>query len=313
MKPEILLVCQMNPHVMESLERDYSVHHYWQSDDQSGFLAQVGPGVRGIATSGHHGASAAMMEACPKLEIISSYGVGYDAVDVPQAQAREVIVTNTPDVLNDDVSNLAIALLLDVTRRVSGGDRYVREGRWLKEGDMPLARAIHGRTLGILGLGRIGKLIAQKAEVFGCEVAYHGRQQQDDQPYRYFASLVELAEASDFLVVICPGGAATEKLVDRAVLDALGPDGILINVARGSVVDEPALVAALEEGRLGGAGLDVFVAEPKVPEALLAMEQVVLQPHRGSATVETRHAMGQLMLDNLKAHFAGRPVLTPVT
>ena len=312
MKPEILLVCQMNPHVMATLERDYEVRHYWREADGEAFLREVGPGIRGIATSGHHGASAAMMAACPKLEIISSYGVGYDAVDVPEAKTRGVLVTNTPDVLNEDVSNLAIALLLDVTRRVSAGDRYVRGGKW-QEADMPLARSLHGKTLGILGLGRIGKLIAQKAEVFGCEVAYHGRGQQEDQPYRFFASLVELAAASDFLVVICPGGEETEKLVDRAVLDALGPEGILINVARGSVVDEPALVAALEEGRLGGAGLDVFVAEPQVPEALLTMEQVVLQPHRGSATVETRHAMGELMLDNLKAHFEGRAVLTPVT
>ncbi len=312
MKPEILLVCQMNPHVMATLERDYEVRHYWQADDPEAFLREVGPGIRGIATSGHHGAGAAMMAACPKLEIISSYGVGYDAVDVPEARTRGVLVTNTPDVLNEDVSNLAIALLLDVTRRVSAGDRYVRGGKW-HEADMPLARSLHGKTLGVLGLGRIGKLIARKAEVFGCEVAYHGRRQQEDQPYRFFASLVELAAASDFLVVICPGGQETEKLVGRAVLDALGPEGILVNVARGSVVDEPALVAALEEGRLGGAGLDVFVAEPQVPEALLAMEQVVLQPHRGSATVETRHAMGELMLDNLKAHFEGRAVLTPVT
>lgn len=312
MKPEVLLVCEMNPHVMAALERDYSVRHYWQSDDREAFLEQVGPGIRGIATSGHHGAGAAMIRACPKLEIIASYGVGYDAVDLPAAQARDIVVTNTPDVLNEDVSNLAIALLLDVTRRVSAGDRYVRQGHW-HEADMPLARSLHGKTLGILGLGRIGKLIARKAEAFGCDVAYYGRRMQDEQPYRCVASPVELAAVSDFLVAICPGGKATEKLVDRAVLDALGPEGILINVARGSVVDEPALVAALQEGRLGGAGLDVFVAEPEVPEALLAMEQVVLQPHRVSATVETRHAMGQLMLDNLQAHFEGRPVLTPVT
>ena len=312
MKPEILLVYPMIPHVIASLESDYSVHRLWQAEDQEAFLKEIGPGVRGIATSGHHGASAALMAACPKLEIISSYGVGYDAVDLPAAAARGVIVTNTPDVLNEDVSNLAIALLLDVTRRVTAGDRYVREGHWQKS-DMPLARNVYGKTLGILGLGRIGKLIARKSEALGCEVAYHGRQQQDDQPYRYYADLVELAAASDFLVVICPGGAATDKLVDRAVLDALGPEGVLINVARGSVVDEPELVAALQEGRLGAAGLDVFVDEPTVPAPLLEMDNVVLQPHRGSATEETRWAMGDLVLKNLSAHFAGRPVLTPVT
>lgn len=312
MKPEIILVCEMIPHVMESLERDYQVHHYWQAADKTGFLSEVGAEIRGIATNGHFGASRAMMAACPKLEIVSSYGVGYDAVDIPAAEERGVIVTNTPDVLNEDVSNLAIALLLDTTRQVTAGDRYVRRGDWLETGDMPLARSIHGKTLGILGLGRIGKLIAAKAEALGCKIAYFGRNEQSGLSYRYYADLVEMAGDSDFLVAICPGGPSTEGLVNRAVIEALGPEGTLINVSRGSVVDEPALVAALEDGRLGAAGLDVFVEEPKVPEALLAMDNVVLQPHRGSATEETRRAMGDLMLDNMKAHFAGQPVLTRV-
>lgn len=311
MKPEIILVCRMIPHVMESLESDYQVHHYWQSEDKEGFLAEVGPRVRGIATNGHYGAGRDLMAACPQLEIISSYGVGYDAVDIGSAEERGVIVTNTPDVLNEDVSNLAIALLLDVNRRVSAGDRFVRSGQWLK-GDMPLARSVHGKTLGILGLGRIGKLIAAKAEAIGCKVAYHGRSEQSGVGYRYYGDLVELARDSDFLLAICPGGPATENLVDRAVIEALGPEGILINVSRGSVVVEPELVAALQDGRLGGAALDVFADEPKVPEPLLAMDNVVLQPHRGSATEETRRAMGDLMLDNLKAHFGGQPVLTRV-
>jgi lactate dehydrogenase-like 2-hydroxyacid dehydrogenase len=186
----------------------------------------------------------------------------------------------------------------------------VREGKWLK-GAMHLTRSIRGRTLGILGLGRIGKDIARKAEAFGMEIAYHGRAKQDI-PYRYYADLVEMARDSDYLVAICPGGPATDKIVNRAVLDAIGPNGVFINVARGSVVDEPALVAALEEGRLGGAGLDVFAEEPKVPEALFKMEQVVLQPHAASATHETRRAMGDLVVDNLRTHFAGKPALTPV-
>jgi lactate dehydrogenase-like 2-hydroxyacid dehydrogenase len=176
---------------------------------------------------------------------------------------------------------------------------------------MPLTRSIRGCTLGILGLGRIGKDIARKAEAFGMEIAYHGRAKQDI-PYRYYADLVEMARDSDYLVAICPGGPATDKIVNRAVLDAIGPNGVFINVARGSVVDEPALVAALEEGRLGGAGLDVFAEEPKVPEALFKMEQVVLQPHAASATHETRRAMGDLVVDNLRTHFAGKPALTPV-
>ncbi len=311
MQPEILLVGPMMPHVMESLERDYVVHRLWEAEDRAAFLAEVGRRVRAIGTDGHRGASPELMDALPNLEIIGCYGVGVDAIDLDHAAARGVAVTNTPDVLNEDVANMAIALLLATTRRLCEGDRYVRSGQWL-EGAMPLTRAIHGRRLGILGLGRIGRLIALKAEVFGCEIAYHGRRRQEDQPYRYHAALAELARDSDFLVVICPGGAATHNIVDREVMDALGPEGILINVARGSVVDEPALVAALSDGRLGGAGLDVFADEPRVPEALLAMDNVVLSPHQGSGTVETRRAMGDLVLDNLRAHFAGEPLPTPV-
>lgn len=311
MQPEILLVGRMMPHVMEALDEAYVVHRLYEAEDRAAFLAEIGGRVRGIGTNGHLGADAALIDALPKLEIISCYGVGVDAIDLPHAAKREVIVTNTPDVLNDDVANMAIALLLATSRRICEADRYVRSGQWL-HGDMALTRSIRGRKLGILGLGRIGKDIARKAEVFGCEIAYYGRSEQAAQPYRYYSDLVEMARDCDFLVVICPGGAATHNLVDRAVMDALGPEGTLINVARGSVVDEPALVAALQEGRLSGAGLDVFADEPRVPEALLTMDNVVLQPHQGSGTIETRRAMGDLVVDNLRAHFAGKPVLTPV-
>lgn len=310
-KPELVMVGPMMPHVMEALDNDFTVHRLWQAADRGALLKQVGATVRAIATSGHLGASAEMMDALPKLEIIGCYGVGVDAIDLKHAAKRKIIVTNTPDVLNDDVANMAIALLLATSREVVNGDRYVREGKWLK-GAMHLTRAIRGRTLGILGLGRIGKDIARKAEVFGMKIAYHGRSRQQDVPYRYYADLVEMARDSDYLVAICPGGPATDKIVNRAVLDALGPEGVFINVARGSVVDEPALVAALQDGRLGGAGLDVFAEEPKVPEALFKLEQVVLQPHAASATHETRRAMGDLVVDNLRAHFAGKPVRTPV-
>lgn len=304
------MVGPMMPHVMEALDSDFTVHRLWQAKDKAALLKEVGGKVRAIATSGHLGASAEMMDALPKLEIIGCYGVGVDAIDLKHAAKRKVIVTNTPDVLNDDVANLAIALLLATSREIVNGDRYVRAGKWLK-GAMHLTRALRGRKLGILGLGRIGKDIARKAEVFGMEIAYHGRSKQD-VPYRFYGDLVEMARDSDFLVAICPGGPATDKIVNRNVLDALGPEGIFINVARGSVVDEPALVSALQDGRLGGAGLDVFAEEPKVPEALFGMEQVVLQPHAASATHETRRAMGDLVVDNLRAHFAGKPVLTPV-
>jgi lactate dehydrogenase-like 2-hydroxyacid dehydrogenase len=310
-KPELVMVGPMMPHVMEALDSDFIVHRLWEAADPDALLKQVGAGVRAIATSGHLGASAAMMDVLPKLEIIGCYGVGVDAIDLTHAAKRKVIVTNTPDVLNDDVANMAIALLLATSREICNGDRYVRAGKWL-ERPMHLTRSLRGKRLGILGLGRIGKDIASKAEVFGLELAYHGRRKQDDVSYRYYADLVEMARDSDYLIAICPGGAATDKIVNRAVLDALGPEGVFINVARGSVVDEPALVAALRDGRLGGAGLDVFAAEPKVPAALLTMDQVVLQPHAASATHETRRAMGDLVVDNLRAHFAGKPALTPV-
>jgi hydroxypyruvate reductase 2 len=256
--------------------------------------------------------SASLIDACPKLEIISSFGVGVDSIDVAHAKKRGVIVCNTPDVLNDDVANLAVALLIATTRKIVAYDRYVREGRWVMEGSPPLTRSIRGQRIGIVGLGRIGRVIAEKLQVFHCDVAYYARHKRDDAPYPYYADLAALARDSLALIVIVPGGAATEKLVDRKVIDALGAKGILINVSRGSVVDEPALVAALQDGRLGGAGLDVFVDEPNVPEALFTMENVVLQPHQGSATVETRRAMGDLVLANLEAHFSGKPLPSPL-
>jgi hydroxypyruvate reductase 2 len=256
--------------------------------------------------------TAAVIDACPKAEIVASIGVGTDSLDVAHARAKGLVVTNTPDVLNDDVANFAVALLLATTRSIPAYDRYVRAGRWTREGDPPLTRGIAGKQIGIVGLGRIGRVIAEKLGVFGCTIAYHARRPRQDAPYRHYPDLKALARDSAALIVITPGGAETTGLISREVMDALGPDGILINVARGSVVDEAALVAALREGTLGGAGLDVFVDEPNVPEELLAMDNVVLQPHQGSATVETRRAMGDLMLANLAAHFAGRPAVTPL-
>ncbi len=309
MKPEVLVVGPLMPHVMTALEADYRIHKLYEAEDRAAYLAKIGPGVRGIATA--TGANAELMDALPQLEIISSFGVGVDSVDLVHAAARNIIVANTPDVLNDDVANLAVLLLLACSRRLVAYDSYVRKGAWL-ETSPPLARSVRGRKVGILGLGRIGKDIATKLAVFGCEVVYHGRRAQPEVDYPFFADLEEMARQSDYVIVICPGGAATHNIVNRGVLDALGPEGTLINVARGSVVDEPELVAALVEGRLGGAGLDVFADEPRVPEALFALDQVVLQPHQGSATTETRRAMGDLQVDNLAAYFSGKGVLTPV-
>ncbi len=311
MKPDLVMVGPMMPHVMEALDQAFAMHRYWEANDKAALLAEVGPRVRAIATDGGLGASAEMMAAMPGLEIVSCYGVGYDAIDIGYAREHDVIVTNTPGVLNDCVADLALALMLAVFRRIPQADRYVRGGKWL-QANHPLCRKFSGTKLGIIGLGRIGKTIARRAEAFDVEISYHGRHEQPDQPYRYYADLVEMARDVDTLCVITPGGAATRHMVNRAVMEALGPDGVLINVARGSVVDEAALVACLESGALGGAGLDVFEAEPQVPEALFAMDNVVLQPHMGSATHETRRAMGDLVVDNLAAHFAGKPALTPV-
>ncbi len=312
MKPDVLIVGKMMPHVMEALEAAYTTHKLYEADDRTKFLNEVGESIRGIATSGHLGADPAMMDACANLEIISCYGVGVDAINLPHAASKGIIVTNTPDVLNDDVANTALMLLLASTRNLVAYDKFVRAGRWPKEGDPPLTQAIADEQIGIVGIGRIGQAIAQKLGVFHCNVAYHARSERTNLPYRYYGNIVDMARDSLALIVITPGGAATHHLINREVMDALGPKGHLINVSRGSVVDEDALVAALIEGRLGYAGLDVFANEPQVPDALLAMDNVVLQPHQGSGTVRTRRAMGDLVIDNLAAHFAGKPALTPL-
>lgn len=267
--------------------------------------------ARALITSGGKGASAALIGALPKLEIIAVNGVGYDAVDMDAARSRGIRVTNTPDVLTDDVADMAIGLIIAVYRGLYRSEAYLRAGDWAADRPLPFGRTASGRRLGIVGLGRIGKAIARRAEPMMASIAYTGRTRQAT-PYAYYPDAEALAAAVDILVVIVPGNGGTERLIDRRVLDALGPEGVLINVARGSVVDEPALIDALRSGRLGGAGLDVFADEPNVPAAFLGLDNVVLQPHRGSATIETRTAMGQLVVDNLAAHFAGRPLPTPV-
>jgi lactate dehydrogenase-like 2-hydroxyacid dehydrogenase len=312
MKPEILLIEPMMPPIEEALDAAYTVHRLFRAADRASFLDGVGSNVRAIVTGGASGASQALVAALPALEIIAINGIGTDAVDLDQARARGLRVTTTPDVLTDDVADLALGLLLAAARQMSLGDRFVRAGRWARREGLPLGRKVSGKRLGILGMGRVGRAIARRAEAFGLEIAYNDLRAFEDLPYRHEPDLAALARASDFLIVAAAGGPRSRGIVDAAVLDALGPEGILVNVARGSVVDEPALVAALVEGRLGGAGLDVFVAEPDVPEALWALDRVVLQPHQASATVETRIAMGELVLANLAAHFAGQEPVTPV-
>jgi hydroxypyruvate reductase len=311
-KPDVLVVWPNRPRAMERLEAAYALHHLYKAPDRESLLAEVGPRVRAVVTTGERGASAALIDRLPALEIVACFGVGIDAIDREACRRRGVPITNTPDVLTEDVADMGLALMLCALRRIVQGDRWVREGRWAREGSMPLGAAARGRRLGIVGLGRIGKALARRAEVVGMSVAYHGRRRQEGVAYPFHADPVSLARASDVLALCTPGGAETKGLVGREVLDALGPEGVLVNVARGSVVDEPALVDALVGRRIAAAGLDVFADEPNVPEALLGLDNVVLQPHAASATVETRDAMAALVVDNLEAHFAGRPLLTPV-
>jgi lactate dehydrogenase-like 2-hydroxyacid dehydrogenase len=312
MKPDLISVEPLRPQSMAELAETFTVHAL-PADRQSWADAArpLADRVRCVQTTGFSGCPTALMAALPKLEIVAVMGVGVDAVDLAQARARNIAVTNTPDVLNDDVADLAIALLLMTARRLALSDRYVRDGRWQRLGNQSLATKVSGKRLGIVGMGRIGKVVARRAAAFDMEISYHARNRAD-VPYRYCPDLVEMARLVDFMIVIVPGGPATRGLIDARVIAALGPDSILINVARGSVVDEPALVAALVEGRLGGAGLDVFADEPNVPEALLGLDQVVLAPHVGSGTEETRGAMADLVVTNLRAHLAGRPLVTRV-
>lgn len=271
-----------------------------------------GPGIRAALCAGR-GMDASAMDAAPDLRMISLVGVGYDRIDVDHARARGIAVTNTPDVLTDDVADLAIGLMLAVARRLPAYDQYVRQGRWAAEGLPPLARRASGRRVGVLGLGRIGQAIATRARPFASQIGYFSRHPKSEAvDYLYFDSPVALAAWADVLIVAVAGGPDTAALVDRQTIEALGPDGTLINISRGSVVDEPELVAALQNGRLGFAGLDVFGHEPHVPEALMSLDNVVLLPHQGSATRETRKAMADLALANLAAFFAGEPLLTPI-
>jgi lactate dehydrogenase-like 2-hydroxyacid dehydrogenase len=311
-KPEILELLDVHPGTTAKLDADYTLHKLWESGDQDALIDEVGVSVRGVVTNGIAGIKGELIKRLPALEIIAVLGVGVDSVDLETAKGQGVHVTNTPDVLTVGVAELAMAILLDVGRKITWNDRYLRAGRWPKEGDPPLSSSLAGRTLGVLGMGRIGQAIAERAKVFGMDIIYGGPNKKADLPFEYYSDPVALARAADVLMIACKGGAETAGLVSAEVIDAVGPEGWLINVSRGSVVDENALIDALQAGRLGAAGLDVFANEPQVPEALMAMENVVLQPHQGSACVETRDAMGDLVLANLSAHFAGKPLPTAV-
>ena len=311
MKPEILQICPMLPAMEAAFAEAYVVHRYWDAPDRAALLAEAGPRIRGVATDGHFGIAPDIMAALPRLEMVASYGVGYDNIDTAACKARGVRASNTPDVLNDAVAELALALMLGLCRRIPQTDAFVRAGKWPK-GSFGLTGELTGAHAGILGLGRIGKEIARRLQVMKMRVSYHGRHEQAYEPFTYYADLEAMARDVDWLVVIAPGSAATRGIVSRKVLAALGPEGAIVNVARGSLVDEAAMVELLGNGGLGGAALDVFADEPRVPEAMLAMPNVVLSPHQGSATRKTREAMGDLVVRNLAAHFAGDPLLTPI-
>lgn len=311
-RPDIVLPARMSPSVMEQLDARYTVHRLWEQTDRTAFLETVGPRIRGMATNTLSGrVDGALFDQLPALEIVANFGVGYDNVDVAAAGRRGVVVTNTPGVLDEEVADLTIGLLLATLRRIPQADRFVRDGQW-PSGPFPLSPTLRGRRIGIVGLGNIGKAVARRLSGFDVAIRYHGRAPQPDVPYDYHRTIAELAGATDVLIVIVPGGARTKHLIDSDVLGALGPNGVLINVSRGSVVDESALVEALGSGAILAAGLDVYEHEPHVPDALRAMPNVVLLPHIGSGSEDTRAAMGQLLVDNLAAWFTTGRALTPL-
>lgn len=292
----------------KALTERYTVHKLHEIADKDAWLNENGARIRAHAGSG---VQASLMEKLPNLEIIASFGVGYDNIDTAAAKARNIRVTNTPDVLNDAVAEITIGLMISLARRIPQGDQFVRQGKW-PGNNFGLFSELTGKTVGILGLGRIGKEIATRAQAMKMRVVYYGRKQQPSVPYIYYNNLEDMARDSDWLVIIAPGGKGTEGIVSRKVLEALGPKGMLVNVARGTLIDEPAMVELLQNGGLGGAALDVFEKEPQVPEALLELDNVVLSPHQGSATNQTRDAMGALLVANLERHFAGEPLISAV-
>ena len=310
MKPEILIPTKIFERTQAVLEKEFSCHRLYEATDRAAFLKPLAQRLRGIASFGSD-VGAGLMDALPKLEIISNFGVGVDSIDLEAARKRKIIVTNTPDVLNDCVADTTLALTLNVMRRFPQAEAYLRSGFWGTRGAYPLSTSLGGKTMGILGLGRIGEAIAQRAQAFGMKISYHNRNKKD-VVYAYARDPVALARDSDVLVVVTPGGAGTRHIVDARVLDALGPEGYLVNISRGSTVDEAALIRYLQEGRIAGAGLDVFDNEPKIDARFFAMDNVVVLPHVGSATIETRTAMGNLQIENLRLHFAGKPVRTRV-
>lgn len=310
-KRELLITSPMMPMIEEQLDRHFTVERLYKAADKEKLLAEFGPKVQALGATPGLKIDAALMQKLPALKIIGSFGVGYDAVDAKWAGEHGITVTNTPDVLNEEVADTALGLLLATIRQLPQADRYVRAGKWL-ERPFPLTVTLQDRTVGVVGMGRIGKAIAKRLEAFNTPVVYHSRNKAEGVSYKHYPDLKAMARDADVLIIITPGGAATRHMVNKDVLEALGPNGIVINVARGSVIDEQALIEALRDKTILSAGLDVFEDEPGVPQALIDMEHVVLLPHVGSASVHCRNQMGQLVVDNLVAWASGKPPLTPV-
>ncbi|XP_042429709.1 hydroxyphenylpyruvate reductase-like [Zingiber officinale] len=310
----VLLTFPMNAYLESELARRCKLFRLWESppERRQEFIRSNAAAIRAIVGNSHAGADADTIDALPKLEIVSSFSVGLDKVDLDKCRERGIRVTNTPDVLTEDVADLAIGLTIALLRRICVTDRFVRSGAWATQGDYRLTTRFNGKTIGIIGLGRIGMSVAKRAEAFGCPISYYSRSEKPNTGYKYYSNLLDLASNCHVLIVACPLTDETRHIVNRDVLDALGPKGVLVNIGRGPHVDEPELVAALREGRLGGAALDVYEHEPHVPEELFGMDNVVLVPHIGSATNETRDAMADLVLQNLEAHVMNKPLLTPV-
>ncbi|QUS37318.1 2-hydroxyacid dehydrogenase [Falsirhodobacter algicola] len=311
MKPDLLVAFTARPAQMAALEERFTCHRYDTAADPVAFLAEWGPRCRAVYCGGHFPLDAAMLEQLPALEMVSITSAGYEALDIAALRARGIAISNASDALVDDVADIALALMLNARRRLIEADAYVRSGDWGQKGMFPLTRSTAGKKVGIVGLGNIGRAIATRCEAFGLEIAYSGRTKKD-VPYAFHDNPRDLAEWADILIVAAAGGAETAGLVSAEVLRALGEEGCLVNIARGTVVDEAALIAALEEGGIASAGLDVFLSEPTPDPRLLALPNVVLAPHLASGTEETRGAMHQLGIDNLTAFFEGRPLLSPI-
>ncbi|KAI3463330.1 hypothetical protein Pfo_019993 [Paulownia fortunei] len=307
----VIMTCPMSVYLEQELEKRFTLFKLWESPSKTQFLSRYADSVKAVVGNTKLGADAELIDSLPRLEIVATYSVGLDKIDLNKCKERGIRVTNTPDVLTDDVADVAIGLALATLRKICPSDGFVRSGLW-RNGHFELATKFTGKSIGIVGLGRIGSAIAKRAEAFGCTISYHSRTKKQNTNYQYYSNIVDLAANCQILVVACALTEETRHIVNREVIDALGPKGIVINIGRGPHIDEPELVSALQEGRLAGAGLDVFENEPYVPESFLGLQNVVLMPHVGSDTVETTQAMADLVVSNLECHFLKKPLLTPV-